>query len=244
MENPHASSETLGGSPYPGDPCRSAVECHAVSKTFAARNGPVRALASVSLSAGWGEALAISGKSGAGKSTLLSLLAGLDSPTSGTVLLAGHDLGSMSNSAVARLRREKIGLIFQDFNLLASWTAFENVEAALMHCGMDRAVRRERVDAILGSLGLEQRANHLPGELSVGQQQRVAVARTLVNRPEIIFADEPSGDVDPETAHEIHRLLLEPVRTRGATLIVATHGNFPLALADRALVLKDGTIAG
>lgn len=220
------------------------VECHAVGKTFPSRNGPVRVLEGVNVSVRRGEIVVISGKSGVGKSTLLGLLAGLDSPTSGHVILAGSRLDAMSNSAIAELRRRTTGIIFQDFNLLPAWTAFENVEAPLMHSGTSRQDRRLKVASWLQSVGLGDRMDHLPGELSVGQRQRVAVARALVNGPEIVFADEPAGDVDPETAREIQDLLLRSVKEKGATLIVATHGGFPLDVADRTLVLQDRALVG
>ena len=243
MKNPTPSIEERNPGAGDGAPGIFAVECCALGRTFPSRNGPVQALENISLSVRRGEIIVITGKSGAGKSTLLGLLAGLDSPTAGTVALAGRPLERISNAAIAKLRRDKAGIIFQDFNLLPSWTALENVEAPLMHSGVGRRVRRERVASLLQSLGLGDRLHHLPGELSVGQRQRVAVARALVNNPEIDFADEPAGGVDPETAQEIQDLLLRSVRERGATLIVATHGGFPLTVADRALALKNGTLA-
>jgi putative ABC transport system ATP-binding protein len=170
------------------------------------------------------------------------LLGGLDRPTSGSINLDGEELQSLDNERLANLRRNKIGIIFQNFNLLPSWTAFENVEAALLHTSMGMAERAEKVTALLNQLGLMEQVDNLPAEMSMGQQQRVAIARTLAHTPSLILADEPTGDVDPETAQEIIDLLLIPVRQHGATLIITTHGNFPLNIADRVLTLNDGII--
>ncbi|MBI3040032.1 ATP-binding cassette domain-containing protein, partial [bacterium] len=137
---------------------------------------------------------------------------------------------------------KKIGIIFQNFNLLTSWTAFENVDAVLMHQGLKKSDRREKVEKLLTDLGLGNRMNNLPSELSIGQQQRVAIARTLANEPSLILADEPTGDVDPETAEEIISHLMRPVKQNNTTLVVATHGSFPGKYADKTFVLKDGKL--
>lgn len=186
-----------------------------------------------------GKVIVIVGRSGVGKSTLLGILGGLDRQSSGSVTFENKSLEKMTNEELAILRREKIGIIFQNFNLLTSWTAAENVEAVLMHTGIDPAERRKKVEVLLTELGLGDRLENLPSELSVGQQQRVAIARTLANEPTLILADEPTGDVDPETAEEIIEMLLKPVKERGVTLIVATHGTFPLNRADKVFELKD-----
>ena len=191
-----------------------------------------------------GEIVTITGRSGEGKSVLLWLLSGLDRPDSGQVVFMGRSLDGLSNRELARLRGDEIGIIFQNFNLVASWTAVENVESAMRHNGMNPQERRQKAVAALAELGLGERLDNLPAELSIGQQQRVAIARTLVNDPTLILADEPTGDVDPETAREIIDLLLAPVKEKGATLIVATHGNLPLDEAHRMLVLKEGRLTG
>jgi len=222
---------------------RVILEARGVRKTFPSRSGgEIVALENVDLSIPEGLTTLISGRSGAGKSTLLALLAGLDHPTSGSITFDGNALEKLDNSELARLRREKLGLVFQNFQLLPSWTAAENVEAVLMHSGIDRQARMARVEKILAELGLSGRFDNLPGELSVGQQQRVALARTLVNDPILILADEPTGSVDPQTAQEVIELLMERVRDRGTTLLVATHGTFPETLADRQFKLAEGKI--
>jgi putative ABC transport system ATP-binding protein len=218
------------------------LECRDLEKTFQVREREIAVLNGVGFAVKPGEIITITGRSGEGKSVLLWLLSGLDRPDSGQVVFKGRSLAGLSNRELARLRRDEIGIIFQNFNLVASWTAVENVESAMRHNGMSRQERRQKATAALAEIGLGDRLDNLPAELSIGQQQRVAIARTLVNGPTLILADEPTGDVDPETAREILDLLLAPVREKGATLIVATHGNFPLGEAHRVLVLKDGRL--
>ncbi|MFA7145274.1 MAG: ATP-binding cassette domain-containing protein, partial [Candidatus Riflebacteria bacterium] len=152
------------------------------------------------------------------------------------------DLTAMTLNELAELRAKHIGMIFQSFNLIQTWTALENVEAVLMHRGIDAAERRKRATEILEELGLGERLANLPAELSVGQQQRVAIARTMVHRPDLILADEPTGDVDEETASEIMTLLMERVKKDKISMIAASHGAFNKKYADRELMLKDGKI--
>jgi len=218
------------------------LECHNLRKTFIVRGKETAVLRGVNLSVRSGEVVAITGKSGAGKSVLLWLLSGLDRPTSGEVLFKGRSLISLSGSELARVRRDKIGIIFQDFNLVASWTALENVESALRHGGMSRAARRAKALKLLDDLMLGDRLDNFPSELSIGEEQRIALARTLANDPVLVLADEPTGDIDPETAKEIVSMLVKPVKEKRATLIVATHGAFPLNVADRVLCLRDGVL--
>jgi len=218
------------------------LQCTDLRKTFTLREREIRVLDGVNLSVARGETVVITGRTGAGKSTLLALLGGLDRPTAGTVALGGRNMEALSNEELAQLRRTQIGIVFQSHNLLPSWTARENVEAALLHTGTPAARRRERAKALLSELGLGDRMDNLPAELSVGQQQLVAIARALATEPALLLADEPTGDVDPESAQEIIRLLASPVKERGAALVVATHGAFPLDAADRVLYLKDGAL--
>lgn len=217
--------------------------CTGVTKSYTGRKGQeIPILRNINLTVKAGEIVIITGRSGCGKTTLLSLLGGLDRVSSGTINLDGEELQTLDNEKLAKLRRGKIGIIFQNFNLLPSWTAFENVEAALLHTGMPENERAEKVNSLLEQLGISAQQENLPAEMSMGQQQRVAIARTLIHNPALILADEPTGDVDPETAREIIEQLLIPVRQRGATLIITTHGNFPLNIADRVLFLSDGII--
>ncbi|MDD3149072.1 MAG: ABC transporter ATP-binding protein [Candidatus Riflebacteria bacterium] len=213
-----------------------------LKKAFNTRGITTRVLDDVTFSVETGEIFLITGRSGTGKSTLLGLLAGLDQASSGTIDFQGREITGMSLSELADLRAATIGMIFQSFNLIPSWTALENVEAVLMHRGIGREERRTRSAQLLGELGLKDRLHNLPAELSVGQQQRVAIARTLVNEPALILADEPTGDVDPETAADIMGLLLPRIKSGKTTMIVASHGLFDPGFADRVACLKDGRL--
>ena len=185
-----------------------------------------------------GEAVAIVGASGSGKSTLLSLLAGLDAPTSGSVLIDGTDITQLSEDRLARLRGEKIGFVFQFFHLVPSLTAFENVLIPMEIAGRRDAADRAR--QLLEEVGLTERAHHYPSQLSGGEQQRVAIARALANDPPIVLADEPTGNLDSATGRYIMELLMRVHRARGTTLVLVTHDAELAALADTRLVLRDG----
>ncbi len=217
--------------------------CKDVKKSFQIRGKTIEVLKGVELSVMPGEMVIIRGRSGQGKSVLLWLLSGIDMPTSGEVLFEGTSLSSLDNTALSNLRRQKIGLIFQNFNLIPSWTAKENVEAALLNSGLSSEERAAKAVALLEKFGLANRLDNLPAELSVGQQQRVAVARTLINEPSLLLADEPSGDVDPETASELLSVFKSFVKEKGASMVVASHGNFPLEAGDRVLRLQDGVLS-
>ena len=218
------------------------LECHNLWKAFTVRGKEIVVLRGVNLAVRSGETVVIRGRSGTGKSILLWLLSGLDRPTSGEVLLEGRSLSSLSGGELAQVRRDRIGIIFQNFNLIESWTASENVEAALHHGQMPKKARWAKAIKALEDLALAERLDNLPSELSIGEQQRVAIARTLMNDPALILADEPTGDVDPETAKEIVEMLVAPVKQKGTALIIATHGNLPLDIADRELWLRDGIL--
>jgi ABC-type lipoprotein export system ATPase subunit len=220
------------------------LSCAHVAKRFSSRGRTTEVLRDIDLRIGKGEIAVIQGRSGEGKSTLLHILAGLDRPSSGSVEIVGKALDALTSSALASLRRQAMGFIFQNFNLIPSWTAGQNVEAALAYSGRSRIERRRMARGMLESLGLGERIDYLPSELSVGQQQRVAVARALIHAPAIVFADEPAGDVDPETAESIMDCLIDSVRDQGGSLVLCTHGRYARADAAQVHVLRDGTLYG
>jgi putative ABC transport system ATP-binding protein len=189
-----------------------------------------------------GEWLAIQGPTGHGKTTLLQLLGGLDRPTAGTVEFDGQNLGAMSESRLTRIRAEHIGFVFQSFNLIPTLNAIENVETALVPLKISGADRRERAMKALGSVGLADRAFHLPTELSGGQQQRAAIARALVKEPRVLLADEPSGNLDEDTRDEIISLLEDSWRDRGLTLVIVTHDSTVASRAQRRGVMRNGRL--
>jgi putative ABC transport system ATP-binding protein len=189
-----------------------------------------------------GEWLAVQGRTGHGKSTLLNLLGGLDRPTEGTVELDGTDLGALRETPLTRLRAEKIGFIFQTFNLIPTLSAAENVEAALIPLSAGAAGRRAKIAAALESVGLADRAAHLPSELSGGQQQRTAIARALVKEPTVVLADEPTGNLDEDTRDEIIGLLEKLWRERGLTLVLVTHDTAIARRAQRVGVMSKGRL--
>jgi len=190
-----------------------------------------------------GQWLAVQGRTGHGKSTLLNLLGGLDRPTSGTLELDGTSLGALPQTRLTQVRAAKIGFIFQTFNLIPTLSAAENVEAALIPLGAGQSRRGERVAAALDSVGLADRADHLPTELSGGQQQRVAIARALVKDPKVLLADEPTGNLDEDTRDEIITLLGHLWHDRGLTLVLVTHDTAIARLAQRVAVMSEGRLA-
>lgn len=204
----------------------------------------VRALDDVSLEIGRGEFVAILGTSGSGKSTLLNLLGGLDRPTDGEIFFDGASLTPLSSREMSRYRLRQVGMIFQSFNLIPTMTARQNVALALAFAGLDRRARRQQSLALLERVGLEARADHRPAELSGGEQQRVAIARALANEPQVLLADEPTGNLDSARAAEVMTLLDDMRRREAKTIVLVTHdqelaGKF----ADRTIRLKDGRIA-
>ncbi|WP_055522649.1 ABC transporter ATP-binding protein [Streptomyces graminilatus] len=218
------------------------VRLDAVSKTYGKGAAAVQALRDVSMSFAKGSFTAVMGPSGSGKSTFLHCAAGLDRPTSGHVRLAGADIGGLDENALTVLRRERIGFVFQAFNLLPSLTVEQNITLPLRLSR--RRTDREWLARILKRTGLETRVTHRPSELSGGQQQRVAIARALVTRPEVVFADEPTGALDSTTGREILLLLQESVRSLQQTLIMVTHDPVAASYADLVLFLADGQLAG
>jgi putative ABC transport system ATP-binding protein len=221
---------------------QEAVALRAVSKTYRSRGGPVAALCEVTLGFTVGSFTAVMGPSGSGKSTLLQCAAGLDRPTSGKIQVAGHELGALSETKLTVLRRERIGFVFQSFNLLPSLTAEVNVALPLRLAGRKPA-RRQIRDA-LAAVGLEGRAHHRPAELSGGQQQRVAIARALVTGPEVIFADEPTGALDSVAGRGVLGLLRGLADSEGRTVVMVTHDPAAAAWADRVVFLADGRLSG
>ncbi len=210
-----------------------------VSKSYGDQ-GTVKALINLSLTVEQGERLAVMGPSGSGKSTLLNLICGLDEPTSGSIKLEGVELSSLDDDRRTRLRREKIGMIFQTFNLLPTLTALENVSLPLRLQGLRRHESDERARAMLERVGLKIREHHRPDELSGGERQRVAIARALIFRPPILLGDEPTGNLDSATGEEILRLLDDLHREYNNTVLLVTHNDLAAAFCDRILTMRDG----
>ena len=202
----------------------------------------VEALAGVDVEVRAGRLTVVRGPSGSGKTTLLNLLGGLDRPTSGRVLLGDDVLSELSEAELAAARRDRIGYVFQNFGLIPVLSAAENVEVPLRLRRMERGQRDERVAEVLELVGLTRHAGQRPGELSGGQQQRVGMARALVARPEVLIADEPTGQLDSETAERIMDLILEVTRIRGTANVVATHDPLLISRADEVLELRDGRV--
>lgn len=202
----------------------------------------VQALAGIDLTIERGSFVALVGPSGSGKSTLLNVLGGLDRPTAGEVWVEGLELGKASDKQLVRFRRDRVGFIFQSFNLLPTNEAWENVSLPLMLAGVGRKERRERAEALLTQVGLGGRIDHRPAQLSGGEQQRVAIARSLSNRPVLIFADEPTGNLDTTTGREVLTLLQNLVRSEGVTLLMVTHDLNAAGYADRILHMRDGKL--
>jgi putative ABC transport system ATP-binding protein len=216
------------------------VSATEVTRRYGEGEAAVDALRGVSLEVKPGELVAVMGPSGSGKSTLMHLLAALDKPTSGTVLIAGQDVGSMSDSDVTKLRRAHIGFVFQFFNLLPMLDAEENIRLPLSIAG--EKPDPEFFENLLERVGLTDRRSHRPAELSGGQQQRVAIARALVSRPTVVFADEPTGNLDSKTGGEILDLLRGSAEEMGQTMVMVTHDAQAATIADRVLFLADGVI--
>jgi putative ABC transport system ATP-binding protein len=219
----------------------SLIELAAVRKTYDTGHIQVDALRGVDARIEQGEYVAVTGPSGSGKSTLMHILGCLDVPTSGSYHLAGEDVSELSEARLAEVRNRRIGFVFQQFNLLPSLSAWRNVELPLMYAGVPRHQRKDRALAALGKVGLDDRAQHKPGELSGGQQQRVAVARALVTDPAMILADEPTGNLDSGSTSEVLGLLDE-LSDLGRTIVLITHEPEVASRAGRVLAVHDGEI--
>ncbi len=224
------------------DGATPASRARGLTKVYGSGAAAVRALDGVDVDVAQGAFTAIMGPSGSGKSTLMHLLAGLDEATSGTVHLGDTEITSLGDDALTRLRRDRIGFVFQSFNLLPMFTAEQNILLPLDLAG--RAPDRAWFDTLVSTLGLRERLTHRPSELSGGQQQRVAIARALITQPEVVFADEPTGNLDSRAGAEVLSFLRRSVRELGRTVVMVTHDPTAAAYADRVLLLADGHIAG
>ncbi|HEY4761167.1 MAG TPA: ABC transporter ATP-binding protein [Thermoguttaceae bacterium] len=212
-----------------------------VTKRYKHRGQPVTALDGANLTIGQGDFVAVVGPSGSGKSTLLLMLGGMLSPTSGRVLFEDQSIYDLNADDRAMLRKQKVGFVFQTFNLVPYLTALENVEVPLYLAGLDSSIQQDRAESLLERVGLGDRMDHKPSELSVGQQQRVALARMLANDPSVILADEPTGNLDPETSRQII-CFFEEVNREGKTIVIVTHDPRAAQRAKRILRLVDGSI--
>jgi putative ABC transport system ATP-binding protein len=213
-----------------------------VSREFQVANETIHALRDVSFEVNRGDFVAVIGRSGSGKTTLLNIIAGLDRPSHGRILIGGEDVSAMNDTQLTELRRHKIGFVFQSFGLLPLLSAYENVEIALRIGGAGIRERSRRANDLLDLVGLGRRSHHRPYELSGGEQQRVAIARALANRPALILADEPTGELDSITAGAIFQLLLDVIAQEGVTIITTTHDRLVMEKAQRVLELADGAL--
>jgi putative ABC transport system ATP-binding protein len=216
------------------------IELRGVSKTVQSAGRPLTILHPLDLEVPAGRRLAIVGPSGSGKSTLLGLMAGLDTPSSGSIVIDGTEITALGEDALAKLRGLKIGFVFQFFHLIPSLTAFENVLVPMELAGLRDAANRAR--ALLAEVSLSDRGHHYPAQLAGGEQQRVALARALANEPPILMADEPTGNLDSENGRHVIDLLFDINKRRGTTLILVTHDRDLAALADTQIALKDGRV--
>jgi putative ABC transport system ATP-binding protein len=216
------------------------IELRGVSKTVPSGTGTLTILHPLDLVIPGGRVVAITGASGSGKSTLLGLIAGLDSPSTGSIVIDGVDITALSEDGLARLRGTRIGFVFQFFHLLPSLTAFENVVVPIEIAGGADPARRAK--ALLDEVGLSDRGHHYPSQLSGGEQQRVAIARALANNPPILLADEPTGNLDSSTGRHVIDLLLQIHQSRQATLVLVTHDPEIAAIADMTIALRDGRV--
>ena len=221
---------------------RSLYELRGVVKSYGTEEAAVRAVDGIDLTVVKGEFVVIAGPSGSGKSTLLQLLGALDRPTAGTISFEGRDLGRLPDVSLAELRLRTLGFIFQQFNLIPTLTARENVEVALAPAGLDATARSRRAGELLERVGLDARADHLPSQLSGGEQQRVAIARALANEPEVLLADEPTGNLDSKTGDAILALLYSLWKETGLTVVLITHDPAIAGTAPRVLRLADGRV--
>jgi putative ABC transport system ATP-binding protein len=218
------------------------IECQSLTKQYSRINQIVNAVSDVNLTIDQNETVLLRGRSGAGKSTLMNLMCGLIRPSSGKVLFRGNSLSDMKNEVISNLLLNEIGIIFQSFNLLPTYTIYENIEIALAPKKHDHGLSKNEIIKYLEQFDLKDKINLLPSELSVGQQQKVAIVRTLIKQPSVIFADEPAGSVDEISASEILGYLVNLRNKRDITLIMASHGNISDKYADRVIEIENGRI--
>ena len=218
------------------------IECISLSKQYISKNLTVNALEDINIHISKNETVLLKGRSGAGKSTLLNLMCGLIKPTSGKVFIDNICINELSDDELSNILSERIGIIFQSFNLLPTYTVFENIEIAIVPKRLKESIVKENIMSYLEKFNLKDKAHLLSSELSVGQQQKVAVIRTLIKQPSVIFADEPTGSVDDETAEEILDHLMNFRKEKEVTLVIATHGNIPEKFADRVYTITSGRI--
>jgi putative ABC transport system ATP-binding protein len=218
------------------------IECISLSKQYISKNLTVNALEEINLHINKNETILLKGRSGAGKSTLLNLMCGLIKPTSGKVFIDNICINELSDDELSNILSERIGIIFQSFNLLPTYTVFENIEIAIVPKRLKESIVKKNIMSYLEKFNLKDKAHLLSSELSVGQQQKVAVIRTLIKQPSVIFADEPTGSVDDETAGEILDHLMNFRKEKEVTLVIATHGNIPEKFADRVYTITSGRI--
>ena len=237
MQRAHAAATLLGMNP-------PAIETHDLHMHYGQGRTEVRALDGVDIRIEAGEMVSIMGPSGSGKSTLLHIIGALESPTSGTVAVAGRHYEGLDDKELTALRRDHIGFVFQFFNLLPSLTAEENVTLPAVIAKRHDAAIRERARALLARVDLSDRIDHLPAELSGGQQQRVSIARALLLSPELVLADEPTGNLDTKSGREVLRVLRELNQEEGHTVVMVTHDAAAASTADRVVFLRDGRLAG
>jgi putative ABC transport system ATP-binding protein len=218
------------------------ITCKSISKSYTKGTNIVTPLENLDLEVGRGEFLALMGPSGSGKTTLLNLISGIDSPTSGSLVIDGENIVAFTRKQLTAWRARKVGYIFQLYHLIPVLTAFENVELPLLITSMSKAERKQKAEEALEIVGLQDRSHHTPSELSGGQEQRVAIARALVADPALLVADEPTGDLDRESATMILELLQSLSRERGKTIVMVTHDARAAAAADRTLHLEKGKL--
>jgi putative ABC transport system ATP-binding protein len=220
----------------------AAVLCEKLERVYQGPGGGVAALRGIDLAIQAGEAVAVTGASGSGKSTLLHVLGAIDTPTAGRALVLGQDVGRLEGFERTLYRRARVGFVFQQFHLVPTLTALEQIELPLRYAGVGRRTRLERARKLLADVGLAERADHLPSALSGGEQQRVALARSLANEPGLLLADEPTGNLDPEKAKTVVDLLLRARTERGVAVLIVTHDPAVAARADRTIRLRSGLV--